>query len=463
MSNNSFHFDVSERKVLLRIFDIGSVLFLLHFVGNIINLDYFIISARHWFWSIVLAFYLTVFGTIFELYNLQKASNFVIVFKNVLITSSITVLFYLFTPYFTPSLPSNRLQIIYFFLAMTVALLVWRYAYIVFISTPKFYKKVLLVAPGGQVDGIVASLQKSDPNYKVVNYFDISEQECAVYNSQGIQALNFVDFSLMAEDSAISEIIVCTFASEGIPMQLNSRLVKLLEKGKVVRDYAQVYEELTQRIHIQQVSGDFYRYFPFGRNNRNKLYLFLSEVMDLVLCILGLGFGIVLLPFLLIGNAIGNRGSLMFTQTRVGRNGKHFRLYKLRSMGKNAEANGFQFAVSGDIRATKFGRFLRKSRLDEVPQFLNVLKGEMSVIGPRPERPEFVEELVENLPFYEVRHLVRPGITGWAQVNAKYGSSQEDSLEKLQYDFYYIKHRSLFLDMEIIIKTLSTIIFFRGQ
>src|SRR5690554_6849463 len=159
MSNNSFHFDVSERKVLLRIFDIGSVLFLLHFVGNIINLDYFIISARHWFWSIVLAFYLTVFGTIFELYNLQKASNFVIVFKNVLITSSITVLFYLFTPYFTPSLPSNRLQIIYFFLAMTVALLVWRYAYIVFISTPKFYKKVLLVAPGGQVDGIVASLQ----------------------------------------------------------------------------------------------------------------------------------------------------------------------------------------------------------------------------------------------------------------------------------------------------------------
>tara|TARA_B100001245_G_C22815269_1_gene392494 strand:+ start:48 stop:512 length:465 start_codon:yes stop_codon:yes gene_type:complete len=154
---------------------------------------------------------------------------------------------------------------------------------------------------------------------------------------------------------------------------------------------------------------------------------------------------------------------MFYTQTRVGRNGKHFKIYKLRSMVKDAEKNGAQFADKNDLRVTKFGRFLRRSRFDEIPQFINVIKGEMSVIGPRPERPVFVEDLSKTIPFYEVRHLVKPGVTGWAQVNAKYGMTVEDALEKLQYDLYYIKKRSLFLDITIVIKTLSTIIFFRGQ
>ncbi len=132
-------------------------------------------------------------------------------------------------------------------------------------------------------------------------------------------------------------------------------------------------------------------------------------------------------------------------------------------MVRNAEKDGPQFADVLDTRVTKFGRFLRKSRLDEIPQFINVIKGDMSVIGPRPERPFFVKEFSNEVPFYEVRHLIRPGITGWAQVNARYGSSEQDSLEKLQYDLYYMKHRSLALDINILIKTLSTVIFYRGQ
>ena len=129
----------------------------------------------------------------------------------------------------------------------------------------------------------------------------------------------------------------------------------------------------------------------------------------------------------------------------------------------DAEKDGAKFASKGDSRVTKFGRFLRKSRLDEIPQFINVIKGEMSVIGPRPERPVFVKQLSEQIPFFEIRHIIKPGVTGWAQVNTKYGESQDDALEKLQYDLYYIKHRSFFLDINIIFKTLSTIIFFRGQ
>ena len=129
----------------------------------------------------------------------------------------------------------------------------------------------------------------------------------------------------------------------------------------------------------------------------------------------------------------------------------------------NAEENGAVFATTNDTRITPFGKFLRKSRLDEVPQFINVLKGDMAIIGPRPERPVFVKEIADIMPFYQTRHIVKPGLTGWAQVNYAYGETLQDSLIKLQYDLYYIKHRSLFLDLNITVKTVSTILFFRGQ
>ena len=463
MPKNTIHFDISERKVLLRLFDIISVLAVLHLVGIIFEFDYFTINSFHWMWSIVLAIYISIFATIFELYDLQKASKFDVVVKNVIITSSITVLFYLFTPFFTPSLPTNRLQILFFFLAINISLLLWRYAYITLISAPRFNKRILLVANRDHVINIATSLEKSDPNYKVVGYYDTSTVSESIIYGESVKRLNLEEFSVLAQDKSISEIVVCTPISEVMTIDLNNRLIKLLEKGVSIRGYSQVYEDLTHRIPVLHVAKDFYRYFPFSRSNQNKLYLFSNRLLDIIMGVCGIAFGIILLPFLLIGNLLGNRGPLLYSQIRVGKNGQHFKLYKLRSMVTNAEVNGAQFAVEGDARVTKFGRFLRKTRLDEIPQFINVLKSEMSVIGPRPERPEFVANLSEKLPFYEVRHLVKPGITGWAQVNAKYGSSEEDSLEKLQYDLYYIKHRSLFLDITTIIKTLSTIVFFRGQ
>ena len=132
-------------------------------------------------------------------------------------------------------------------------------------------------------------------------------------------------------------------------------------------------------------------------------------------------------------------------------------------MVQNAEVNGAVFAVQNDSRITPFGKFLRKTRIDELPQFINVLKGEMAIIGPRPERPFFVEQIANSIPLYQTRHVIKPGLTGWAQVNYPYGSSLEDSLMKLRYDLYYIKHRSLFLDINIVVKTMSTVLFFRGQ
>ena len=257
--------------------------------------------------------------------------------------------------------------------------------------------------------------------------------------------------------------MVASPQAEGISAMLSNQLINLLENGVVIREYTQVYEEITHRVPVQHVDKDFYRYFPFSRSNQNKLYLFFHRILGLFFSVLGLSFGLLISPILIIGNLFANKGPLFYFQERVGRNGKLFKIYKLRSMVVDAEKDGAKFASKGDSRVTKFGRFLRKSRLDEIPQFINVIKGEMSVIGPRPERPVFVKQLSEQIPFFEIRHIIKPGVTGWAQVNTKYGESQDDALEKLQYDLYYIKHRSFFLDINIIFKTLSTIIFFRGQ
>lgn len=169
------------------------------------------------------------------------------------------------------------------------------------------------------------------------------------------------------------------------------------------------------------------------------------------------------MPFISLINAFFNKGKLFYKQQRIGRFNQAFTIIKFRTMVTDAEADGAKWAKKNDLRITPFGKFLRRCRLDELPQFINILKGEMSLIGPRPERPEFIESLKENIPFYETRHIIKPGLTGWAQVNAKYASSENESMEKLQFDLYYIKERSLYLDFRIMVKTISTIIFFRGH
>lgn len=460
---SNIHFDISERKVLLRFFDVVSVLFLLYLVGLVFDFDYFKINSQHWVWSIVLGVYLTIFATIFELYNLQKASKFEVVIQNIILTSSVTVLFYLLTPFFTPELPENRLQIIYFYISVNLSLFIWRYAYIVLISAPRFFKRVLILCNEKDIDSIIASLEKSDPNYKVIGFINTSEQTNSGDYSSNILKFGKRDISNVIVEHTISEIVVASPQAEGISVMLYNQLINLLENGVAIREYTQVYEEITHRVPVQHVDKDFYKYFPFSRSNQNKLYLFFHRILDLFFSVLGLTFGLLISPCLLIGNLFANKGPLFYSQERVGRNGVPFKIYKLRSMVVNAEKDGAKYASKGDIRVTKFGRFLRKSRFDEIPQFINVIKGEMSVIGPRPERPVFVKQLSVQIPFYEIRHIVKPGVTGWAQVNAKYGETQNDSLEKLQYDLYYIKHRSFFLDINIVFKTLSTIIFFRGQ
>ena len=464
MANSSkLHFEISERKILLRIFDAVLVLLMLFLVGDIFDFDYFMISNERWVWSIVLVFYLLVFATIFEMYNLQKASDLSKTIKNILLTVSITVLFYLATPYFTPTLPNNRFQILIFFGTIALTLFFWRLAYIKLISAPRFYKRVLIVGDSFDVDLIAEALQKSDPNYQVIGFVNTDTEHLDDIEISNALEIKVDDLNDAIVKLHINEIVVASSYSEGVMLPLYNKLINLLEEGFPIREYTQVYEEVTQRIPVQHVDKDFYKFFPFSRSNQNKFYLFYHRFFDVFTASIGFVFFVLAIPFIALCNLIGNKGPLFYRQERVGKNGKTFSIIKFRTMIVNAESAGAQWAKKDDVRITPFGSFLRKTRIDEIPQFLNVLKSEMSIIGPRPERPIFVKELSEIIPFYETRHVVKPGLTGWAQVNTEYGSTLAGSLEKLQYDLYYIKHRSVYLDISIILKTLSTVLFYRGQ
>ncbi|MCF6132657.1 exopolysaccharide biosynthesis polyprenyl glycosylphosphotransferase [Flavobacterium wongokense] len=457
------HFEVSERKILLRIFDVVSVLLSLYLVGITFNFHYFNISATNFYWTIVLAFYLNFIGSVFEMYNLQVASSQFQVIKSIILTSSITVLIYLLTPIYTPILPSNRIQILFFYIAIFLALFTWRMIYVRFFASNRFSKKVILICDKEQLKELVNGLESADPHYLVLGFVNSDSANTDSTGNLKIKNIDINNLEQFVIKNSISEIVVASQKTDGITVNLYNQLINLLENGYIIREYTQVYENLAQRIPMQYVSRDFYRYFPFSRSNQNHFYLIMVRFFEILLSIIGLLVGVVILPLILIGNLLGNRGALFYTQERVGKNGRVFNIVKFRTMVKNAEKEGAVFATTNDSRITPFGKILRKSRMDEFPQFINILKGDMAVIGPRPERPVFVNEIAEVMPFYETRHVIKPGLTGWAQVNYSYGETIDDSLIKLQYDLYYIKHRSLFLDVNIIFKTLGTVLLYKGQ
>jgi len=457
------HFEISERKILLRIFDVVSVLLSLYLVGIIFKFNYFNISTTNFYWTIVLGLYLNFIGSVFEMYNLQVASNQFQIIKSIILTTSTTVLVYLLTPVYTPVLPSNRLQILIFFIAIFFALFTWRIIYVRFFASNRFLKKVILICDKEQLKELVDGLENADPHYRVLGYVNSDSSDESKLSFMNIKNIDITDLEKFVKENSISEIVIASQKTDGITVNLYNQLIYLLENGFIIREYTQVYENITQRIPVQYVSRDFYRYFPFSRSNQNHLYLIIVRFLEVVIALVGLAVGILLIPLVFLGNLIGNKGKLFYTQERVGKNGKIFNIVKFRTMIKNAEKEGAVFATMNDSRVTPFGKILRKSRIDEFPQFYNILKGDMAVIGPRPERPVFVNEIAEVMPFYETRHVIKPGLTGWAQVNYSYGETIEDSLIKLQYDLYYIKHRSLFLDFNIIFKTFSTVLFYRGQ
>ncbi len=229
-----------------------------------------------------------------------------------------------------------------------------------------------------------------------------------------------------------------------------------MPSGIETLDLPRLFERLSRRVPVRFVDDRwFVEQFPW---TRGLGYHITKRMLDIGLSLLGLLLAAPLFPLIAIANRLGDGGPLFYSQQRVGLNDQTFRLYKFRTMRTDAEKEGAIWASQDDARVTRLGRFLRRTRLDEIPQLWNVLVGHMSLVGPRPERPEFVAELERQIPHYPRRHYVLPGVTGWAQVRFQYGSSVDDAEEKLKYDLYYLKHRSLVFDLLILARTVSVVL-----
>ncbi len=235
---------------------------------------------------------------------------------------------------------------------------------------------------------------------------------------------------------------------------------ELHSRGLRVRSYAQFTDEWLGKVPLADLERASLL-FDVGEVHRAR-YGRVKRLMDVAIGLAGVAVFGLFIPLVALGNLLGNRGPLFFGQERVGKGGSTFRILKFRTMAPQPSTVG-EHTVVGDSRVTPFGGFLRKSHLDELPQAWNVLKGDLSIVGPRPEQPHYVEQYAAALPFYELRHLVRPGITGWAQVKYHYGTGEEDAREKLQYEFWYLRHQGLALDLRIVGRTIRSVVRSEGR
>ncbi|MFO1257157.1 MAG: TIGR03013 family XrtA/PEP-CTERM system glycosyltransferase [Gammaproteobacteria bacterium] len=302
-----------------------------------------------------------------------------------------------------------------------------------------------------------------------------------LFNKQGLKLVGFVpladkllglganlilasqtDLLMMVEKSQADQIVVAIDNKHhGFPSE---QLMKCKLAGIEVIDIVSFYERELGKIMINWISPSWFIYadgFQHGAFWRRAKRF--SDILVSIILIL-ITFPVIAMVAISIWLESGGRGPIFYRQSRVGQYGKIFELLKFRSMQINAEQDGkARWAQKNDNRVTRIGKWLRRTRIDELPQVINVLKGEMSFVGPRPERPEFVSELEKKIPFYQERHVLKPGITGWAQVCYPYGATEKDALEKLQYDLYYVKNSSLFLDFVILLQTAEVILWGKGR
>jgi exopolysaccharide biosynthesis polyprenyl glycosylphosphotransferase len=453
------HFEISERKILLRLFDIFFVVMFLFLINTFTDLRYFAELCENYYWIAVLGLYLTLLGTVFEMYNLVIVSFANKITKGLLLTSFFTTLFFIFTPIVTPSFPKKRIELFLLFLVVLLALTVWRLLYIYLLASKRFYKPIVLVCRSKDFNKLSKELIINDPHIRIVKFIDVdfNNQNSLLSEFQ----LNLIEINGFLATHFISEIVVANY-SKKTSIEVYNKLLEISENGIPITQYEDVYEDLTNRIPLHLKDKSLYKFFPFSKK-QNQLYLLLVRIIDILISIIGLTVLVAIIPLIFFFNLIWNKGPLLFHQERIGRKEVPFKIFKLRTMIVNAEKNGAVFATVNDCRITPFGKLLRKTRIDEFPQFINVLKGEMSIIGPRPERKVFVDQIANEIPLYHTRHIVKPGLTGWAQINYPYGETLEDSLMKLEYDLYYIKHRNIFLDINIAVKTFGTILYMKGQ
>ena len=401
--------------------------------------------------TIIYGLWLIVFF-IAGLYELSLARNSVnfysILFQALIINASISIAFFYFLPFFNIAPKTNLFIDLGIF---TILFSLWRqfYNYIIKISSLK--NNVLIINKNHKDDETkqIAEIIENNPQFGYKIIANIRPKE--------IQT----PFDILETATQKNVKIIVTAIDPHQDARLVRSLYQCLPLKISFSDLPAFYEKILGKVPLSSI-GEMWFLENLTESQKN-FYEAIARVLDIIGALI---LGIITLPIMpLIAFTIkfNSDGPVFFTQRRMGQDGRIFKLIKFRTMTHEKTQTKAKWAPEEQHRITKIGRFLRKSRLDELPQLLNILLGQMSFIGPRPERIEFVQQLEQEIPYYQIRHLVKPGLTGWAQVNFHYGASVEDSIEQLQYELYYIKHRSLVLDLSIILKTIKIVLKAAGK
>ena len=341
----------------------------------------------------------------------------------------------------------------------------FRFAYISFVGTKRLQTNIIFVGVTNEMLALINYMKQSpESGYNVVSIID-TEQKLRPKEYQDIEIFKNLNTIRPAITNYNAHIVVI---APHIQEQEHAlpELYQLLFWNVSVMDVTSFYEQVTGRIPPSTFSESWF--LEHLKHTDALIYSKIRRLLDYIAAIAIGAIFVATFPFIALAIKITSKGPLFFTQHRIGYNGQQFTMYKFRSMyalaaDGSAEENGWEFAKKKDKRITTVGKFLRKTRLDELPQFWNLFRGDMTLIGPRPERPAIVKELEARMPYYPLRHLVRPGITGWAVLHQHYTDTLESSLEKLQYDLYYIKNRSFLLDISILLRTINVVIRLKGQ
>jgi len=411
---------------------------------------------------------------LFDLYNFRIKPSTLSLVLGISISVLTTVVLMAVSYYFIPSLSQGRGILAFSGLLAITFISSWWLFYSWIFKRLKAVQQILIVG-SSETGRTIAQEILSNPNlgYSLLGFIEEFPTPGSLNQGNGFRAGGngsskilsvptigtMGEFDEIIQSANLDQIVVALAERRKIfPLEI---LLECKLKGIKIYEATDFYEQLTGKIVVQGLRPSWLIFCPgFKKSKVNQV---LKRILDVVMSALGLIGGAPLMLVVALLIKLESRGPIIFRQERVGKGGKTFNLYKFRSMTTDAEARtGPTWATDRDPRVTRVGRVIRKFRIDELPQLVNILKGDMSFVGPRPERPYFVETLKKEIPYYTVRLTVNPGLTGWAQVNFPYGSSKEDALEKLQYDLFYIKNLSLFLDLLIILKTLRVVLFGQG-
>lgn len=412
-------------------------LFFTLFIRYFKNFDLQILSNHLLPFSLLYFIWLIIFY-IFGIYDLLplKSSFLFKIFSSFSLIFVASISFFYFFPVFGITPKTNLILNIIIF---GILLLSWRFLFFTLFSS-YFLNKTVILGSGKEIENLKKEISENPSlGYKILS-INLEKPLSDQIKKEGIDTIIFTQ-EFEEDPKFLTTLYLC------LPLGVN------------FLDIATAYEQILEKIPISQISKVWF--LENLKEGEKKIYDKFKRIFDIVFAFLILILTLPIWPLIALAIKLEDKGPVFYLQKRVGKNKKIFKLIKFRSMIPEAEKEGVKWADVEDKRITKVGRFLRRFHLDEIPQMINVLKGDISLVGPRPERPEFVEKLEKEIPHYNLRHIVKPGFTGWAQIKFKYARSIMESFEKFQYDLYYIKNRSLLLDLRILLKTFQ--LFFKKE